>query len=52
VEAILALEEKISKIQHLEIEPQIKLIREEIGIAEQNIDINTLVFMSIGFITL
>jgi hypothetical protein len=31
VEAILALEEEISKIQHLEIEPQIELVGEEIG---------------------
>jgi hypothetical protein len=31
VEAILALEKKISKIQHLKIEPQIELVGEEIG---------------------
>ncbi len=30
VEAILALEEDISKIQHLEIEPQIELVGENI----------------------
>jgi hypothetical protein len=33
VEALLAQEEKISKIQHLDIKPQIELMREEIGIA-------------------
>jgi hypothetical protein len=39
VEVIQALEETISKIQHLEIEPQTELVGEEIRIAEQNIDI-------------
>jgi len=52
VEAILTLEKKISKIQHLEIEPQIKVVREEIEIAKQNINIKPLVFVSIGFTTL
>jgi hypothetical protein len=37
VEAIPTPKEKISKIQHLEIEPQIELVGEEIKIAEQNI---------------
>jgi hypothetical protein len=45
VEAILALEEKISKIQHLEIEPQIKLIGEEIKTIKQNVDMEPLVFV-------
>jgi hypothetical protein len=34
VEAIPTLEEKISKIQHLEIEPQTEVVEEEIGIAD------------------
>jgi hypothetical protein len=34
----------ISKIQHLEIEPQTKLMGEEITIAEDNIDIKPLVY--------
>jgi hypothetical protein len=37
------LEEDISKIQHLEIEPQIELMGEEIRTIEQNIDIEPLV---------
>jgi hypothetical protein len=41
VEAIPALEEVISKTQHLEIKPQTKLVREEI----RNIDIKPLVSM-------
>jgi hypothetical protein len=48
VEVILALEEAISKIQHLEIEPQTKLMGEEIGIIKQNEDIEPLVFVYIG----
>jgi hypothetical protein len=45
VEAIPTPEEEISKIQHLEIKPQTKLVGEEIGIVEQNIDIEPLVSM-------
>jgi len=45
VEAILALEEKISKIQHLEIKPQIELVGEEIKIVKQNVNIKPLIFM-------
>jgi hypothetical protein len=33
----------ISKIWHLDIEPQTKLVGKEIGIAEQNVDIDSLV---------
>jgi hypothetical protein len=43
VKAFLALVEEISKIQHLNIEPQIELVGEEIGTIEQNIDIKPLV---------
>jgi hypothetical protein len=43
VEAIPAPEEMISKIQHLEIEPQTKLVGEDIGIAKQNVDIEPFV---------
>jgi len=43
VEAILALEEELSKIQHLEIKPQTKLMGEEIKIANRNIYIKPLV---------
>ncbi len=45
MEVIPTLEEKISMIQHLEIKPQTELVGEEIGIAEQNIDIEPLVPM-------
>jgi len=45
VEAFLTLEEEISKIQHLDIKPQTKLVGEEIGIVEQNVDIQPLVFV-------
>jgi hypothetical protein len=45
VEVFLALVEEISKIQHLDIEPQIELTGEEIGNAKQNIDIGPLVFV-------
>jgi hypothetical protein len=44
VEAILTLKETISKIQHLQIEPQIELVGEEIKIAEDNVDIEPLVY--------
>jgi hypothetical protein len=43
VEAILALEEKVSKIQHSEIEPHIKLVGEENKIVELEVDIKTMV---------
>jgi hypothetical protein len=45
VEAILAPKEQISKIQHLDIEQQIELMGEEIGTTEQNVDIESLVFL-------
>jgi hypothetical protein len=45
VEAIPTQEEKISMIQHLEIEPQTELMGEEIGIVEQNVDIKPLAFV-------
>ncbi len=45
METILALEEEISNIQHLEIEPQTKLVGEAIRIAMKNVDIKPLVFM-------
>ncbi len=48
VEAIPAPEEMISKIQHLEIEPQTKLVGEDIGIAKQNVDIEPFVSVQIG----
>jgi hypothetical protein len=43
VEAILALEKEISKIQHLEIEPQTKLVGEENKTRELEVDIKPLV---------
>jgi hypothetical protein len=43
VEALLALEEEISEIQHLNIEPQIELVGEGIGTIEQNVYIERLV---------
>jgi len=45
VEVIPAPKEKISKIQHMEIEAQTKSMGEEIGIAKQNVDIKPLVSM-------
>jgi hypothetical protein len=45
VEAILAPKEEIFKIQHLEIKPQTKLVREDIRNAEQNVDIEPLVIV-------
>jgi hypothetical protein len=45
VEAIPTLKKKISKIQHLEIEPQTELVGEEIRTIKQNIDIKQIVFM-------
>jgi hypothetical protein len=45
VEAIPTLEEEISKIQHLEIEPQIELMGEEIGIVELKVDMKPLVLI-------
>jgi hypothetical protein len=43
VEALLPLE--ISKIQHLDIEPQTKLMGQKIGTTNKNIDIEPLVSM-------
>ncbi len=43
MDTFLAPEEEISKIQHLDIEPQTKLMGEEIKTAEQNVDIKPLV---------
>ncbi len=45
MEAIPALKEKISKMQHLDIEPQIELVGEEIGTIEHNVDIKPLVYV-------
>jgi hypothetical protein len=45
VEVIPTPEEKISKIQHLEIKPQTELVGEEIGTVEQNVDIEPQVFV-------
>jgi hypothetical protein len=45
VDTFLAPKEEISKIKHLDIEQQTKLLGEEIGTVEQNIDIEPLVFM-------
>jgi hypothetical protein len=44
VEFIPTPEEEISKIQHLNIEPQIELVGEEVRTIEQNVDIEPLVF--------
>jgi hypothetical protein len=43
VEAFPTLEEEILKIQHLEIAPQTKLVGEEIGTIEQNVDIEPVI---------
>ncbi len=45
MEAIIAPKEEISKIQHLEIEPQTKLVGEEIKNAKQNVNIKPPVFV-------
>jgi hypothetical protein len=45
VEVILTPKEEISKIQHLEIEPQIELVGEEIRTTKQNVDIEPLFFV-------
>jgi hypothetical protein len=45
VEAIPTPEEEISKIQHLQIKPQIELVGEEIRIAKQNVNTQPLVFV-------
>jgi hypothetical protein len=45
VETLLAPEEKISKIQHLFIKPQTKLMGEGIGTTKQNINIEPMVFV-------
>ncbi len=52
VEAIPTPEEEISKIQHLQIKPQIELVGEEIRIAKQNVNTQPLVFVQIGITTL
>ncbi len=44
MEAIPTPEEEISKIQHLDIEPQTKLMGEEVEIVEPNVDIEALIF--------
>jgi hypothetical protein len=43
VEALLAPIKEISKIQHLDVEPQIELGREDIRNAEKNVDIGPLI---------
>jgi hypothetical protein len=45
VEVLPTPKEKISKIQHLDIEPQIELVEEEMEVAKQNVDIEPLVFV-------
>jgi hypothetical protein len=45
VEAIPTPKEEISKIQHLEIEPQTELMGEEIRITEQNVNIKPLAYV-------
>ncbi len=45
MEAFLTTGKKKSKIQHLDIKPQIELMGEEIGTVEQNVDIEPLVYM-------
>jgi hypothetical protein len=45
LETILTPKEEISKIQHLEIKPQIELVGEEIKIVEKNVEIKPLVFL-------
>ncbi len=43
MEAIPTLQEKVSKIQHLEIEPQIELVGEDNKNASSEVDIEPLV---------
>jgi hypothetical protein len=45
VDVILTPKEEISKIQHLDIEPQTELVGEEIKNAKQNVDIKPLDFV-------
>jgi hypothetical protein len=45
VEVIPTPKKEISNIQHLDIEPQTKLVGEEIRTVEQNVDIEPLVSM-------
>jgi hypothetical protein len=45
VETLPTPKEEISKIQHLDIKPQTKLMGEGIGTTEQNINIKPLVFV-------
>ncbi len=52
VEAIPAPEEMISKIQHLEIEPQTKLVGEEIGTAKLEVNIEPMVLIHVEIIKL
>ncbi len=47
VEAIPTLKKKVSKIQHLEIDPQIESIGEDIKIAEPEVDIEPLVLVRV-----
>jgi hypothetical protein len=48
VEAFPTPKKEISKIQHLEIKPQTKLVGEEIGIAKQNVNIKPQVLCRLG----
>ncbi len=52
VEAFPTPEKEISKIQHLDIKPQTKLVGEEIGNVEQKVDIKPLVYVQIRITTL
>ncbi len=45
MEVIPTPKEEISKIQHLEIKPQIELMGEEIGTTKQHVDVKPLVSM-------
>jgi hypothetical protein len=48
VEALSTPKEDISKIQHLDIKPQTKLVGEEIKTTKQNINIKALVSVRLG----
>jgi hypothetical protein len=47
VEAILALEEEVSKIQHLKIEPRTKLVGKENRTTKREVDIKPLVLIHV-----
>ncbi len=47
MEAILTPEEEVSKIQHLEIKPQTKLVGEDNRIGEPEVDIKPLITIQV-----